>query len=315
MRNEECLEKIDWTVEHCGMRTDHANECKAALALKKEHTQFWGMSTDALIPLIHEKNEEVKSKIIKLVAKGGERKGELYGTQDKMKAAINREKRKKVEPAQLPEGVFLYNLWDLEPKRIRGYGDGSYHGVTPVEVCIHTLRAYGDKNALCLDSMSGSGTFKDVADKLGYNCDVSDLENGVDARKIDKPDAYYTLIFNHFPYWNMVKYSDMESDLSKAKTKEDFLKMVKTVFTENYRLLKKGGFYAVMIGDLRRDRQTVWLGCDFVRIGIEVGFETYDNAYINTLGTTHKSSGIAEWRAREHNFMKPSVDWLLIFRR
>ncbi|MBA7557728.1 hypothetical protein ES705_50498 [subsurface metagenome] len=153
-----------------------------------------------------------------------------------------RRAQKPVVKEELPEGVFLYNLWQLQPRRIEGYGDGSYHGVTPVEVCIHTLRAYCPENGIAYDSMGGSGTFKDVADELKFKCDISDLKTGIDARKTNKPNSYYDLVFNHFPYWNMVKYSDEEEDLSNTETKEKFFKYVEEVFKENYRILKKWWF-------------------------------------------------------------------------
>jgi len=222
---------------------------------------------------------------------------------------------KEKEKIPLLEGVFLYDLWQLKPRRTKGYGDGNYHGSTPVEVCIHTLIAYCPKDGIAYDSMGGSGTFKDVADELKIKCDMSDLKMGIDACETNKPNNYYDLVFNHFPYWNMVKYSDIEQDLSNAKTKEKFLKCVEEVFRENYRILKTGGFYCVMIGDRREDRQTIWLTIEFPRIAKKIGFGTYDNAYISTLNTEHLSTGLAEYRAKKFNYMKPSVDWYLVFKK
>ena len=57
---------------------------------------FVGFSENALRPLIREQDPEIQQKVIALVAKGGERKEELYGTERKMKAAIAR--YKDVEP-------------------------------------------------------------------------------------------------------------------------------------------------------------------------------------------------------------------------
>ncbi|GAJ00775.1 unnamed protein product, partial [marine sediment metagenome] len=219
------------------------------------------------------------------------------------------------KPYNLPEGVFLYNVWQLEPRRIKGYGLGNFHGVTPIEVCVHTLRAYCPPNGRAYDSMSGSGTFIEVARKLGIKCDASDLLMGTDAAKTSKPDNYYDLVFNHFAYWNMVHYSSNPEDLSNLPDTNLFFEKCHKVFVENYRIIKSQGYYCVMIGDLRKKRQTKWLTIEFVNIAQKAGFVCYDNAYISTLNTEHVSTGLAEYRAKKFGYMKASVDWYLVFRK
>ena len=80
------------------MDTDTINEVDNAAAFCDEYPAFAGFSTRALRPLIREQDPEIQQKVIALVAKAGERKEELYGTERKMKAAIDR--FKEVEPSK-----------------------------------------------------------------------------------------------------------------------------------------------------------------------------------------------------------------------
>lgn len=229
--------------------------------------------------------------------------------------ALKAKLKKTKELQELPEGVFLYNVWQLEPRRIEGYGLGDFHGVTPVEVCLHTLRAYCPPNGKVYDSMSGSDTFLEVAEKLGIECDASDLLTGTDAAQTGKPNNHYDLVFNHFAYWNMVHYSNNPQDLSNLATIDSFFEKCNAIFVENYRIIKPKGYYCVMIGDLRKQRQTKWLTTEFIDMGVKAGFECYDNAYISTVNTEHVSTGLAEYRAKKFGYMKASVDWYLVFKK
>ena len=74
-----------------------------------------------------------------------------------------------------------------------------------------------------------------------------------DARKLDFiPDESIDLVCTHPPYANIIKYSeDIPEDLSLLKVK-DFLKEMKKVALESFRVLKQGKFCAVLMGDTRQ---------------------------------------------------------------
>ncbi len=65
-------------------------------------------------------------------------------------------------------------------------------------------------------------------------------------------DESIDLICTHPPYADIIKYSDgIDDDLSQLKV-NDFLKKMKSVARESYRVLKKGKFCAVLMGDTRQ---------------------------------------------------------------
>ena len=73
-----------------------------------------------------------------------------------------------------------------------------------------------------------------------------------DARNLDfLSNDSIDLICTHPPYADIIKYSDgIDGDLSQLKVK-DFLKEMKKVAAESYRVLKKDKFCAVIMGDTR----------------------------------------------------------------
>lgn len=65
-------------------------EVKQYMEFLEGHTEFSVLSENALKPLIRMKDPEAQAKVVALVAKGGKRKQELYGTGKKMKAVVDR---------------------------------------------------------------------------------------------------------------------------------------------------------------------------------------------------------------------------------
>lgn len=86
------------------------------------------------------------------------------------------------------------------------------------------------------------------------------------------PDNCIDFIFAHPPYANIIKYSkDIKEDLSRLELKE-FLDQMKLFSKECFRILKKNKFCAVLIGDIRKNKNVIPLGFYIMNIFIETGF-------------------------------------------
>jgi DNA modification methylase len=75
-----------------------------------------------------------------------------------------------------------------------------------------------------------------------------------DARDLDKiPDNSIDLVATHPPYLNIIKYSEKElgGDLSRTRSLEEYLALLKQVAREIYRVLKHGGVLGILVGDTR----------------------------------------------------------------
>lgn len=86
------------------------------------------------------------------------------------------------------------------------------------------------------------------------------------------PNNCIDFIFAHPPYVNIIKYSkDIKEDISRLGLNE-FLAQMKLFSQECFRILKKNKYCAVLIGDIRKNKNVIPLGFYIMNIFIETGF-------------------------------------------
>jgi DNA modification methylase len=242
------------------------------------------------------------------------------------------EKSRRIEPkfhrleTLTSRGVIPYTVWDFRYRDDYG-GSKDFHGnCSPqvVEQCIWRLTEEGD---LVLDPMAGSGTSLDVCRKFNRKCVGYDIKpptdrNDIvqnDSRKIPLDKTSVDMVFIHPPYWNLATYTDAEEklpDLSRAKTSEEFLKMLKPVFEECFRVLKKGKFMCILLGDLIREGKFVPLTRKAANLAEEIGFVDYGYALKLAHGeVSRKKSGVIVAEPVYTDNLKISHDLVMFFRK
>ncbi|HML26546.1 MAG TPA: hypothetical protein PKC27_07640 [Methanomethylovorans sp.] len=157
------------------------------------------------------------------------------------------------------------------PERGDG-GDNKWRGNCSPEVILSVVRYildckkyYGKevKSFTLLDPMSGSGSSKAAADKLGIRSILYDLnpspahgQGNWNALKNDVEDSA-DLIFLHPPYHDIIKYSGYmwgsphPDDLSRCENYKDFMEKLNFVIKKLFMALRKDGRLAVLVGDIR----------------------------------------------------------------
>ena len=109
-----------------------------------------------------------------------------------------------------------------------------------------------------LDVFEGSGTSRNFFKGLKKIKDVCvdyvglDLKKGFDIVR-DRIEGKYDLIIAHFPYFNIIRYSQDPNDLSNCDDYATFIDKVKAVMGNMYSALTDNGTIAVIIGDVRRN--------------------------------------------------------------
>ena len=135
-----------------------------------------------------------------------------------------------------------------------------------------------------------------------------------DARKLDSiPDESIDLICTHPPYADIIKYSDgIDGDLSQLKVK-DFLEQMKPVAEESYRVLKKGKFCAVLMGDTRQKGCMIPMSFDVMKIFQDAGF-TLKELIIKE---QHNCKATGYWKTNsvKYNFLLIAHEYLFVFRK
>jgi DNA modification methylase len=96
-----------------------------------------------------------------------------------------------------------------------------------------------------------------------------------DARNLDKiPDNSIDLVATHPPYFNIIKYGEqvIGGDLSRAKSLEEYLAMMKQIAEEIYRVLRPGGVLGILVGDTRVKKHYVPISHYVLLTLLDVGF-------------------------------------------
>ena len=135
-----------------------------------------------------------------------------------------------------------------------------------------------------------------------------------DARNLDFiSDDSIDFVCTHPPYANIIKYSEgIEGDLSQLKVSE-FLEEMKLVASESYRVLKKGRFCAILMGDTRQKGHMVPMSFDVMRIFEEAGFKLKELI----IKEQHNCRATGYWKTNsiKYNFLLIAHEYLFVFKK
>ena len=216
--------------------------------------------------------------------------------------------------------------------------DAKWRGNWSPYIPRNILLRYSREGELVLDQFAGGGTTLVEAkllnrDIIGVDVNEAALERcrekvafeheGADgkvyirkgdARSLDfLPDGSIDLICTHPPYADIIKYSeDIEADLSRLKVR-DFLEAMKPVAAECFRVLKKGRFCAVLMGDARQKGCMVPMSFEVMRIFQDAGFALKELI----IKEQHNCKATGYWKTSsvKYNFLLIAHEYLFVFRK
>lgn len=124
-------------------------------------------------------------------------------------------------------------------------------------------------------------------------------------------DESIDLICTHPPYADVIKYSkDIEGDISLVSV-EEFLKEIKKVAKESYRVLKKNKICAVMMGDIRKYGNVVPLGFKTMEEFLQAGFKSKEII----IKEQHNCMSTKYWENRKNNFLLLAHEYIFVFQK
>jgi len=138
-----------------------------------------------------------------------------------------------------------------------------------------------------------------------------------DARNLDKiDDESIDLIATHPPYANIISYSkksktEVKGDLSRVTSVEEFVREMKKVAEEFYRVLKPGRYAAILIGDTRRHKHFVPIAFRVMQAFLDVGFILKEDI----IKLQHNMIGTIPWKKWHQDFHLIAHEHLFIFRK
>lgn len=160
------------------------------------------------------------------------------------------------------------------PHRCSLWGDASYRGNCDGTLFKNLVQWYQPSRVA--DPMAGSGTTRDVIQGLGKNGRFAgrfwsgDLKGGFDLLSTPLPGRY-DFVWVHPPYWDIVRYSDHPSDLSRPQPLADFLQQLEACLVRCHESLQLSGRLAVLIGDVRKSGRYHCLAHEVMKLSGRIG--------------------------------------------
>lgn len=221
---------------------------------------------------------------------------------------------------------------------------GNYRGNWAPYIPRNLILKYTQKGDWVLDQMMGSGTTLVEAKLLERNAIGVDINLDAvmlardrlnfsynllfpeynepiiktywgDARNLDKIDTEsIDLIATHPPYANIISYTKKKKitdDLSQLPL-EEYLKEMKKVAEEAYRVLKPGKVCAILIGDTRKHKHYIPIAFRVMQAFLEAGFILKED--IIKLQWNMKTTR-ERWRAKEYEFYLIAHEHIFVFKK
>lgn len=245
-------------------------------------------------------------------------------------------KIKKWEPEDF--NLEMTTHWSFPKRGNWATHDAKWRGNWSPYIPRNIILRYSQEKDLILDQFAGGGTTLVEAKLLNRNIigvDVNDValkrceektsfeHEGADGKVyIKKGDARnlkfiknesIDLICTHPPYANIIKYSeDIAEDISNLKI-NDFLKEMKYVSDECYRVLKKDKFCAILMGDTRKQGHMIPLSFEVMKIFESSGFKLKEII----IKEQHNCRATGYWKTNsiKYNFLLIAHEYLFIFKK
>jgi 16S rRNA G966 N2-methylase RsmD len=214
----------------------------------------------------------------------------------RLKKGIQETKTSKINDINLArwkeyDEIITDSLWIFDKRDTSGVHLGWYWGNFIPQIPRQIMLRYTKKGDWVLDAFVGSGTTLIECRRLGRNGIGIELNPEVaekarelvekeenkynviteivigDSRTINIQailDKYkinrFQLLIMHPPYYDIIKFSKSENDLSNARSLEEFLKMFGEVVDNTAPYLEKGRYFALVIGDKYSKGEWIPLG-------------------------------------------------------
>lgn len=231
----------------------------------------------------------------------------------------------------------LNTVWSFPERGRWATHDAKYRGNWSPYIPRNIILRYSKEGDLVLDQFAGGGTTLVEAKLLNRNiigvdinpisierckekCDFERDNSGEvsihegDARNLEFiEDNSIDLIVTHPPYANIINYSEnIPEDLSNLNVSEFLAEMV-DVAKECYRVMKKGKFCTILMGDTRKNGHVIPMSFDVMKIFEESGFKLKEIV----IKEQHNCKATGFWKTNsiKYNFLLLAHEYLFVFRK
>lgn len=227
------------------------------------------------------------------------------------------------------------SMWSFPNRGSWATHKGDYPGNWSPYVARNLILRYSIKNDWILDQFMGGGTTLVEAKLLSRNAIGLDINESSlkktkanldfktesnskifamqgDARNLNSiKNESINLICTHPPYANIIKYNIHNADDISNLNYGEFLNELRKVANEAYRVLKKEGTCAFMIGDIRERGMVVPLGFKALQVFLECGFVTKEII----IKEQHNCSSTKYWKDKKTSFLLLAHEYIFVLKK
>ncbi len=244
--------------------------------------------------------------------------------------------------------IWTDSLWIIPERDKTGKHNGFYHGNFVPQIPHQLILRYTKKNEIIFDPFLGSGTTAYEAESLNRNFigveiqkklvdyvrkniepkdNFSELIIG-DSTKIETFEKVQGILKNHRkkniqlailhpPYADIIKFSDLEEDLSNAKSLKEFLGKFSDILKNTIEILEKSRYLVIVIGDKYTAGQWIPLGFYCMHEAQKLKLTLKSIVVKNIEGNRAKRNKEAIWRYRalSSDYYIFKHEYVLIFKK
>ncbi len=237
--------------------------------------------------------------------------------------------------------IITDSLWIIPARDNSGAHTPEYHGNFIPQIPRQAMLRFTRRGEWVLDTFAGLGTTLIEARRLGRNAIGIEL-NEETARRAEElvskeenrysvktdiivgdstdPNIYkdlpsFQLVIMHPPYWDIIKFSDKERDLSNARTLDDFLRGFEKALKLAAEHLEPERYLVLVIGDKYSKGEWIPLGFYTMQKVMDHGFKLKSIVVKNIEENRGKRNQYSLWRYRalKHGYYIFKHEYVMFF--